>query len=43
VPRKGDATATLADISKARAILGWVPAVDFREGVEELKRVTKGG
>lgn len=30
---------TLADITKAQALLGWQPAVDFKEGIEELKRV----
>lgn len=40
--RKGDAAATLADITKARSILGWSPVVDFREGVEELKTLVKG-
>jgi UDP-glucose 4-epimerase len=34
--RKGDSTATLADISKIKAALGWAPKVSFVEGLEEL-------
>jgi nucleoside-diphosphate-sugar epimerase len=34
--RKGDSAATLADISKIRAALGWKPEVSFVEGLEEL-------
>jgi nucleoside-diphosphate-sugar epimerase len=34
--RKGDSLATLADISKIRAALGWEPKVFFTEGLEEL-------
>jgi UDP-N-acetylglucosamine/UDP-N-acetyl-alpha-D-glucosaminouronate 4-epimerase len=32
-PRPGDVRHSLADISKAREILGYVPAVDFEEGL----------
>jgi UDP-glucose 4-epimerase len=34
--RKGDSLATLADISKIKATLGWEPKVFFTEGLEEL-------
>ena len=34
--RKGDAKETLADISKARRMLGWNPQVGFAEGLREL-------
>ena len=34
--RKGDAAATLADISKIKAALGWEPRVAFEEGLKEL-------
>lgn len=34
--RTGDAVATLADISKIRAALGWKPEVSFVEGLKEL-------
>jgi UDP-glucose 4-epimerase len=34
--RKGDSTATLADISKIRAQLGWSPKIAFTEGLKEL-------
>lgn len=34
--RKGDSLATLADISKIKAALGWEPKVFFTEGLEEL-------
>ncbi|HEU0096273.1 MAG TPA: NAD-dependent epimerase/dehydratase family protein, partial [Rhizomicrobium sp.] len=34
--RRGDAVATLADISKIRDRLGWTPQVPFVEGLEEL-------
>jgi nucleoside-diphosphate-sugar epimerase len=34
--RKGDALATLADISKIKAALGWEPKVSFEEGLKEL-------
>jgi nucleoside-diphosphate-sugar epimerase len=32
-PRRGDVRDTLADVSRARALLGYAPAVDFREGL----------
>ena len=35
--RKGDSTATLADISKIKAALGWSPQVAFTQGLEELR------
>ena len=34
--RKGDAEATLADISRIRATLGWEPKVSFADGLKEL-------
>ena len=34
--RKGDSLATLADISRIKAALGWAPKVSFVEGLEEL-------
>jgi nucleoside-diphosphate-sugar epimerase len=34
--RKGDSPATLADISRIRAQLGWSPTVSFMEGLREL-------
>jgi nucleoside-diphosphate-sugar epimerase len=34
--RKGDSAATLADISKIKAALGWSPRVSFAEGLKEL-------
>lgn len=34
--RRGDSLATLADISKIKAALGWEPRVFFTEGLEEL-------
>ncbi|MEO8894574.1 MAG: NAD-dependent epimerase/dehydratase family protein [Rhizomicrobium sp.] len=34
--RQGDSVATLADISKIRAALGWKPEISFVEGLEEL-------
>jgi UDP-glucose 4-epimerase len=35
--RKGDSTATLADISKIKAALGWSPRIAFADGLKELK------
>ena len=35
--RKGDSLATLADISKIKAALGWSPQVSFAEGLKELR------
>jgi nucleoside-diphosphate-sugar epimerase len=34
--RKGDSLATLADISRIRAQLGWSPKIAFTEGLKEL-------
>jgi len=34
--RKGDADATMADISKIKAALGWSPKISFAEGLKEL-------
>ena len=39
--RQGDSAATLADISKIRAMLGWKPEVSFVEGLEELMETAK--
>lgn len=39
--RKGDAAATLADISKIKRALGWSPKVSFAEGLKELITLTK--
>lgn len=36
--RKNDSAATLADISKIRAALGWSPQISFAEGLKELLR-----
>lgn len=36
-PRRGEARATLADISKAKRLLGWQPNISFPEGIEMLK------
>ncbi|MBI3442967.1 MAG: NAD-dependent epimerase/dehydratase family protein [Candidatus Sungbacteria bacterium] len=30
---------TLVDITKAKELLGWEPTVDFKEGIEELKKM----
>lgn len=35
-PRPGEVRDTLADISKARRILGWEPAVTLKEGINQL-------
>jgi nucleoside-diphosphate-sugar epimerase len=39
--RKGDATATLADISKIKDRLGWTTRVSFVDGLKELITLTK--
>ncbi len=39
--RQGDSLATLADISKIQAALGWTPKVSFADGLEELKALIK--
>ncbi len=36
--RKGDSLATLADISRIRAALGWSPKISFEDGLKELVR-----
>jgi len=41
--RGGDAEATLAEISRIRAHLGWQPEVDFAEGLAELKQRIQAG
>jgi len=35
--RKGDSAATLADISKIKAVLGWSPQISFADGLKELQ------
>jgi len=37
--RVGDAAHTLADISRARDLLGWRPTVRFSDGLRELKQI----
>ena len=39
--RRGDSAATLADISKIKAALGWSPQVSFADGLKELKTLAK--
>jgi UDP-glucose 4-epimerase len=39
--RKGDAAATLADISRIKAALGWAPQISFADGLKELKALIK--
>jgi UDP-glucose 4-epimerase len=39
--RKGDASATLADISRIKAALGWSPQISFADGLKELKALMK--
>ena len=39
--RKGDSFATLADISRIKAALGWSPKVSFAEGLKDLKALTR--
>ena len=34
-PRPGDILHSLADVTKARKLLGWKPTVNFREGIEK--------
>jgi UDP-glucose 4-epimerase len=41
VARKGDSMATLADISKIQAALGWMPKISFTDGLNELKAPAK--
>ncbi len=35
--RPGESKITLADNTKARMILGWIPSVSFKEGIKQLK------
>jgi nucleoside-diphosphate-sugar epimerase len=37
--RRGDAADTLADITRARQLLGWEPSVRFEEGLRELQEL----
>lgn len=37
-PRQGEVQETLADITKARELLGWEPKISFEEGMTELKK-----
>jgi nucleoside-diphosphate-sugar epimerase len=39
--RSGDSAATLADISKILAALGWAPKISFAEGLKELKALIR--
>ena len=39
--RKGDSEATLADIAKIQAALGWTPKITFEDGLKELKSLIK--
>jgi nucleoside-diphosphate-sugar epimerase len=39
--RKGDSAATLADISKIKAALGWSPQISFADGLKELRALAK--
>lgn len=36
-PRKGEVRETLADISKAKELLGWEPKMSFKEGIGRLR------
>lgn len=36
-PRQGDVRHSLADITRAKELLGWEPAIDLPEGIAELK------
>lgn len=38
-PRPWDAAITLADIAKARQMLGWEPKISFEDGMAELKKL----
>lgn len=40
-PRLGEANVTLADITKAREVLGWEPQVNLRQGLEILNMYEK--
>ncbi|RDY32912.1 NAD-dependent epimerase/dehydratase family protein [Lachnotalea glycerini] len=41
--RAGDAEITLADISKTKAILNWVPKVSIEEGIQQMIDDTRNG
>lgn len=41
--RAGDADITLADISRAQAILNWKPKIDFQAGVRDMMERIKAG
>jgi UDP-glucose 4-epimerase len=41
--RKDDSMATLADIARARSLLGWEPRIGFAEGLAELKALMQYG
>lgn len=38
-PRQGEVNETLADMTRAGALLGWSPKVSFEDGISELKRM----
>ena len=38
-PRQGEVRETLADITRARELLGWSPEILFENGIAELKRM----
>ncbi len=40
-PRPGETRKTLANISKAKKLLGWKPLVTFEQGIAELKKINK--
>ncbi|MEK7541925.1 MAG: NAD-dependent epimerase/dehydratase family protein [Patescibacteria group bacterium] len=37
-PRQGEAYQTLADITRARDLLGWSPKISFEQGIADLKQ-----
>jgi nucleoside-diphosphate-sugar epimerase len=39
-PRAGDVRDTLADVSRAWALIGYVPTIDFREGLRRTLEAT---
>lgn len=40
--REGDAEETLADIEKAKSLLGWKPEISLRDGINQLKKQYSG-
>lgn len=40
-PRQGEANVTLADISKAKEVLGWSPLVNLRQGLQVINSYEK--